>query len=150
MRIDDEVINFFEKQGFAIFSTLDPQGGIHCSAKGIIKVESEGVVYLMDLYKAVTFANLKANPIASVTAIDERSFKGYTLKGKAQIVEKEDIKDPIVKKWEAKLVSRITSRVVKSVRDDRRSSKHPEADFPLPQYLIRMEVESLVNLAPQR
>jgi general stress protein 26 len=150
MQIEDGVISFFEKQGFAIFSTLDLQGSIHCSAKGIIKVEPNGRVYLMDLYKSATFNNLKANPTASVTAVDERAFRGYTLKGKAKIIEKQDIQDPMVKKWEEKLVSRITARVVKSIRDEKRSFVHPEAGFPLPEYLICMEVESLVDLAPGR
>lgn len=148
MKIKDDVISFFEKQGFAIFSTIDLRGNIHCSAKGIIKVELDGTVYLMDLYKGVTFRNLKASPVASVTAVDEKSFRGYTLKGKAKIIAEEDIADPMVKKWEEKLVSRITSRVVKSIKSDHRSLVHPEADFPLPKYLICMKAESLVDLAP--
>ena len=150
MKINEEVINFFEKQGFAIFSTIDHKGNIHCSAKGIIKVEPDGTVYLMDVYHGVTFKNLKANPVSSVTAVDEKSFKGYTLKGKAKIVDKEDIKNVIVKKWEEKLVSRITARVIKSVKSDRKSSVHPEADLPLLKYLICMKTESIVDLTPAR
>jgi uncharacterized pyridoxamine 5'-phosphate oxidase family protein len=146
--LDDNIIHFLEKQGFVIVSTLDKDGGIHCSAKGIVGVEKRGIVLLLDLYKAQTLKNLKNNPVITLTAVDEHFFIGYALKGKAVIVEKEAIESAIMRKWEERVIRRISKRSIKHIKDEIKSYAHPEANFPLPQYLIKMEVKKIVNLAP--
>ena len=148
MKLSDDIINFFQKQGFVIISTLDEKGFIHCSAKGIVGIEAKGKVYLIDLYRAKTFNNLKNNNLVSITSVDENSFTGYTLKGRAMIVERENIKEHVVKEWEERVIKRISDRVIKNVRRDRKSSSHPEARFPVPEYLIEIDVEAVVDLAP--
>ncbi len=143
-----EIISFFHKQGFVIVSTLDLESKIHCSAKGIVGIEESGEVYLIDIYRARTFQNLTQNPTVSITAIDEHEFKGYTLKGEARIVERDEIKEHIIKSWEQKVIDRISKRVIKNIKRDRSSSTHPETRFPQPQYLIEIKVQEIVNLAP--
>jgi uncharacterized pyridoxamine 5'-phosphate oxidase family protein len=147
-RLSFDTIHFLEKQGFAIVSTLDFEGGIHCAAKGIVGIEKEGKVYLIDLYKANTFKNLQKNPTISITAVDEHLFMGYTLKGKAKIVEREKIKNHIIKAWEERVIQRISKRVIKNITEDRKSPHQPEARFPHPQYLIEVDVMDIVDLAP--
>lgn len=147
-KLSSEIINFFHKQGFVIVSTLDSQGKIHCAAKGIIGIEEDGKVYLIDIYRAKTFNNLKSNHTVSITAVDEHEFKGYTLKGQAKIVEREKIKEHIIKSWEQRVIDRISKRVIKNIQRDRGSSTHPETRFPHPQYLIEIQVEDIVDLAP--
>jgi uncharacterized pyridoxamine 5'-phosphate oxidase family protein len=148
MKLHEDIVSFFKNQGFVIISTIDPKGYIHNAAKGIVGIESEGKIYLIDLYKATTFNNLKKNPTASITAIDERQFIGYTLKGKAKIVEREKIEEHIIKGWEDKVIQRISQRVIRDVKADRKIDHHPEAKFPSPQYLIEVDVEEVVDLAP--
>jgi uncharacterized pyridoxamine 5'-phosphate oxidase family protein len=147
-KLSPDIIHFFQKQGFVIVSTLDANGTIHCSAKGIVGIEEEGRIYLIDLYKANTFNNLQRNPLVSITAVNEHSFTGYTLKGEAKIIEREEIKEHIIKAWEDRVISRITKRVVKSVQTDKKSRLHPESRFPSPQYLIEIDVEKIIDLAP--
>jgi uncharacterized pyridoxamine 5'-phosphate oxidase family protein len=145
--LSQDIIDFLQRQGFVIVSTLDYKGGIHCSAKGIVEIEKEGRVYLVDLYRGNTFRNIKRNPTISITAIDERQFIGYTLKGKAKIV-KGKIKEETIKKWEKRIVQRILKRVIRSVKENKISLYQPEARLPSPQYLIQMEIEEIVNLSP--
>lgn len=149
-KISEDIIHLFKKQGFAIVSTIDSKGRIHCSAKGIAGIEEEGKVYIVDLYHKQTFANLKNNPLTSITAIDEHAFTGYTLKGVSKIVERADIHKHVIKNWEDKIVQRISERVVKNIKGDRKTSHHPEARLPRPRYLIVMEVEEIVDLTPKR
>jgi len=146
--IPDEVINFLENQGFVIVCTYDPEGTIHSAAKGIVGIEKEGNLYLIDLYRAKTYNNLSKNPILSITAVDGRQFTGYTLKGKANIVERDKIEDQIIKSWEERVIQRISERVIKNVQQEKVASFHPEAQFPHPQYLIVMEVDEIIDLAP--
>ncbi|MBL7131275.1 MAG: pyridoxamine 5'-phosphate oxidase family protein [Candidatus Omnitrophica bacterium] len=148
MKLSSNIIYLLEKQGFVIVSTLDPQGKIHCSAKGIVGIEKEGKVYLIDLYRENTFNNLKRNPTISITAVDEHEFMGYTLKGKARIIEREKIKDHIIKSWEERVIQRVSKRVIGDIKEEKKSPHHPEALFPQPQYLIEMEVEDIVDLTP--
>jgi len=135
-KISAEVINFLDRQGFVVVSTIDSQGTINSSAKGIVKVEEDDKVYLIDLYRANTFSNLRDNPTITITAIDERRFKGYSLKGRAQVVEGKDVDDNIIKEWEDRVVSRISKRLVSDIQEDKKASNHPEARFPKPSILL--------------
>jgi len=51
VELPSEIIEFFHKQGFVIVSTLDSQGKIHCSAKGIVGIEMK-VEEIVDLAPA--------------------------------------------------------------------------------------------------
>jgi general stress protein 26 len=146
--LSKDIIHFFHKQNFVIVSTLDAEGHIHCAAKGIAAIEDTGHVYLVDLYLTNTFANIKRNPHISITAIDEHAFSGYTLKGKAKIIEKAYIDENMVKAWEEKVIHRISRRVISSIQKEKKGIHHPEAKLPSPQYVIDMEVEAIVNLTP--
>ena len=146
--VSTDIIHFFNKQGFVIVSTIDAKGLIHCSAKGISGIEKEGKIYVIDLYRTHTFNNLKANPIVSITAVDEEHFTGYTLKGKARIVEKENLEEKVIKEWEERVVQRISQRLIKNIQEEKKTSHHPEAKLPPVQYLIEIEVEDIVDLTP--
>jgi len=148
MKLNQTVISFFKEQGFVITSTLDSSGAIHVSCKGIVDIKEDGKCYILDLYHGRTYRNLKANPVLSITSVDEHNYKGFTLKGRAEIVNVDKLKGSILKKWEKKLSGRVSKRLVKNIRDNRRHLRHPEAGFPSPKYLILMKIKEVVNLAP--
>jgi len=148
-KITEDIIHLFHKQGFVIVSTLDAEGSIHCSAKGIAGIAAEGKIYLIDLYRGKTFSNLKRNPTVSITAVDEDEFSGFTLKGKAKIVDREEIKGHIIASWEDKVIQRVSKRVISDIKKDKKSLHHPEALFSHPQYLIEVDVDNVVDLTPK-
>ena len=145
--INEDIANCIHKQGFVVVSTLDENGSIHSSAKGVVGLE-EDRVYLIDLYKARTFLNLERNPIITITAIDEHNFSGYALKGKAKIIEREKIKDHLIQEWEERVINRVSKRLIKNIKQDKGSQLHPESRFPTPQYLIEVKVQEIIDLAP--
>lgn len=146
-KLSESMINLMKKQGFVIVSSLDGQGKIHCSAKGIVGIEQTRV-FLIDLYKARTYNNLSKNPIVTISFVDEHSFEGYSLQGMAKIVEKEKIKKSIIADWEDKVLQRISQRVIKNLKQGKPGSHHPEASFPHPKYLIEIDIEKIIDLAP--
>lgn len=147
--IPDEIIKFFQKQRFVIVSTVDRRSKIpHNSCKGIVKIEKNGRVYLLDLYKWRTYANLRHNPNISITAVDEHRFKGWSLKGKAKIVPGSKLRGDIIKAWENRISSRITHRILKNIQEGKGHKRHPEAQFPKPEYMIAIEVDEIVDLIP--
>jgi len=151
MRINKDIISFFEKQDTVIVSTLDSDGRIHCSVKGIISVESDENIFLVDLYLYRTFRNLKKNPTISITATDEHLFKGYTLQGEAEIIHRDKIHKSIFEDWEQRVILRISKRVSRNVARGVKADAHHEAHLPVhPQYLIKVNVKNIIDLKPPR
>jgi uncharacterized pyridoxamine 5'-phosphate oxidase family protein len=149
MNINKEVLQFFEKQDSVIVSTLDGDGRIHCSVKGIVGTKEEDKIFLIDLYLRETFRNLKINPTISITALDEHIFKGYTIQGEAEIIPRDKIHEVIFEDWEKRVVDRISKRIAKSVGAGLKSKAHHEAHLPLhPQYLIKVAIKNIINLEP--
>ncbi|RKY37738.1 MAG: hypothetical protein DRP78_00160 [Candidatus Omnitrophota bacterium] len=149
MQIPDNVIYFLEKQGVVIVSTMDEKGNIHCSVKGIVGIEKQGRVFVVDLYLHKTFENLKQNPRVSITAVDEHKFEGYTMQGKGKVVLSEKIKGSLALNWEKRTIERISRRVLKSVQSGVKSKSHFEAELPaVPAYLIEIDAEKIIDLSP--
>ncbi|MGD9015314.1 MAG: pyridoxamine 5'-phosphate oxidase family protein [Candidatus Omnitrophota bacterium] len=147
-RLSENIIQFFQNQGFVVVSTIDREGIPHSSCKGIVNIDSRGLIYLLDLYRAKTYENLKRNPRISITAVDEHKFIGYCLKGRARIIASSKLKPRIIRAWESRLTSRITRRIIKNVQGEKGHARHPEALLPKPAYLVVMEIEEVVDLTP--
>jgi len=147
--LSNEIIQFFQKQSFTIISTLDKNGSLHNACKGIVKINKDGKVYLLDLYSGRTYENLKRNANISITAVDEHRFKGYCLKGKAKIIAGNQLAPQIITAWEARIASRLTQRLLKNIHEERGHPRHPEVLLPKPEYMIAVEVEEIIDLTPQ-
>lgn len=149
MKLDKDILNFFEKQDSVVVSTIDAVGNIHCAIKGIVSAKEEDKVFLIDLYLRETFKNLKKNPLISITALDEHLFKGYTIQGEAEIISRDKIHEEIFEDWERRVVERISKRISRSVGAGLQSRVHHEAHLPThPQYLIKVTVKNVVDLRP--
>jgi len=149
MKISEDIVAFILKQGYSIVSTVNKKGKIHCTAKGIVGIEPEGRIFIIDLFRHSTYKNLKENKTISITVIEERSFRGYTFQGTAKIVAHNDMEDHILTKWEAAIIRRITNRMIKGVQRGVKSPGHFEAALPhKPKYLIEVDVESIIDLSP--
>jgi general stress protein 26 len=146
--LTEEIYSFLHRQGFVIVSTIDKNGSIHNSCKGIVRIDRSGRVYLMDLYIHRTFRNLRRDQNISITAVDEHGFAGYCLKGKARILRENELEPGIIKAWEEKIASRITHRLIKNIKGEKGHPSHPEASLPKPKYVIRIDVQKIIDLAP--
>ena len=147
--LSDDIIRFFRKQHFVVVSTIDKANRApHNSCKGIVNISRDGTIYLLDLYKRKTYANLKENPHISITAVDEHRFKGWCLKGKARIAGGRKLKPAVIKAWEERIAGRIAHRLLKNIREEKGHKRHPESQLPRPEYMIVIKVEEIVNLIP--
>lgn len=131
-----------------IISTMDKDGFVHNSCKGIIEIQDSGRVYLMDVYRGRTLENLARDPRVSITAVDEHKFRGYCLKGRAKALPKDSLNDEIIRAWEDKITSRLTRRLLKNIHEEKGRGHHPEILLPKPEYMIQVEVEEIVDLSP--
>ena len=149
MKLSDELVHFLHRQGHTVISTIDEDGSIHNSCKGIVEIDKEGNIYLLDLYKQRTYENLKNNNHITLTVVDEHKFEGYCLKGKATIADEKKVSSKTIEAWEKKITGRISQRILKNVHGQKGHPKHPEMLLPKPEYLIMMEVDKIVDLTPQ-
>jgi general stress protein 26 len=150
MKLDDEIIQFLYRQHHTVISTIDGDGLIHNSCKGIVEIDDKCRIYLLDLYKQRTYENLKKDPRISLTVVDEHKFKGYTLKGKARIISEDKIKPDILAAWDKKISGRISHRILKNVKGEKSHARYPEILLPKPEYIIEMQVERIVDLTPHK
>jgi len=148
IKLPDNIVDFLHKQPFFIVSTIDKKGMPHSACKGLVEIDEKGVIYLIDLYKARTYANLQHNSNISLTAVDEHKFIGYSLKGKGKIVLEKDLTHDIIAAWEKKITNRITKRVLKNIGGEKGHHTHPEILLPKPEYMIAIEVDEVIDLTP--
>ena len=148
-RLTEGIVNFFQNRGCVSVNTSDKQGFAHSACKGIVKINRNGRVYLLDLYRAGTHDNLRHNPRVSITAFNEHKFSGYCLKGRAVILPRGKLQSGLIRAWEARVTGRITQRLLRNIHEDKGHPRHPEALLPKPEYLIVMDVEEVVDLTPR-
>ncbi len=148
MKLNDELIRFLQKQHYTVISSINRNGSIHNSCKGIVEIDEQGRIYLLDLYKQKTYENLKLNPDIALTVVDEHKFKGYSLTGKANIISGDNITKETIKAWEKKITSRISRRIIRNMKGETGHPKHPEMLLPKPEYIIEMDVEKVIDLTP--
>jgi len=148
--LNEEVIRFFQKQGCVILSSIDSRGFPHSACKGIVKINQDGSIYLLDAYRGQTLQNLKSNSSVNVTAFDEHKFIGYCLKGKARLLFKKELSAEIIKAWEDRITDRLTQRLLKNIRGEAKGQlRHPEVLLPDPEHMIVVAVEEVIDLTPQ-
>lgn len=149
LELSKEIISFIKHESIAIVSTFDNNSLIHNSVKGIAGIEAHGKLYVIDLYKTKTYSNLQKRADVTVSVVNEKLFKGWSLQGKAKIVPFAKIEDDIHKQWEDRMVRRISNRMINHVQAERSISDHFEAKLPpQPQYLIEIDIFSITNLRP--
>ena len=148
MNIPDSIARYIEQQRFAVVSTIDADGAVHCAIKAIVAILPDGRIRVIDLYRGRTFDNLVRDKRISLTVVDEHSFTGYTIKGISTIIEGKDIDLALIERWHQRVAKRVAHRLIKSVQGERRSAHHPEAQLPAPQYMIEISVQEIVDLAP--
>lgn len=148
IRLSNEVVSFFLNAGFVIVSTIDRRGRPHNACKGIVKINTKGAIYLLDLYLKDTYKNLKNKPYLAITAVDEHRFKGYCIKGKAKILEGKKLRPELLKAWEERIASRLTQRLLKNIREEKGHPGHPEALLPKPEYIIFLDAQEVIDLTP--
>lgn len=147
-QIPQAVADFFRHQGFVIISSLDQRGFPHNSCKDVVKVDLRGEIYMIDAYYGITGENIKRDPRVSVSAVDERKFMGFCLKGVARLVDGKEIGGDFIKSWEDNITSRLASRLLHNLAGDKPHAHHPEASLPRPKQLIIVTAEEIVDLAP--
>jgi hypothetical protein len=94
-KIPQEIQEFI-KGKMAWVATASADGIPNATPKGSVRVIDDEHLVFADLFSLKTRANLKENSKAAVTVVDEKSYKGYQLKGSAELLTAGPIFDQVV------------------------------------------------------
>jgi len=147
-KITEEMVSLLLKQNVAVVATVGPEGVPNLSLKGVVKVEPEGFIYFMDLYRGKTRSNLLRNQAVALTVFSVAQFKGYQFKGRAELIDSGQLYEEMVAAWKNKKRNIVGDRIIKNVRKGF-SGEGSETHLPDPKYLVRVKVEKIYNLVPQ-
>jgi predicted pyridoxine 5'-phosphate oxidase superfamily flavin-nucleotide-binding protein len=93
-KIPQEIQEFI-KGKMAWVATASADGIPNATPKGSVRVIDDQHLVFADLFSLKTRANLKENSKAAVTVVDEKSYKGYQLKGSAELLTAGPIFDQV-------------------------------------------------------
>lgn len=147
--IEDQIVKFLGKRSTVIVATANSEGVINLAAKGIAKVDSQGIIYIIDLYDGTTRSNLSFNSQITISAVDEELFQGWQFKGTAKEHDSKETEE-ILAHWDKKITGRIADRIIHHLQKGRAMTPHSERHLPNPEYIIEMTVDTIVSLAPGR
>jgi len=93
-KISQEIQEFL-KGKMAWVSTATRDGMPNATPKGSVQVIDDTHLVFADLFSLKTRENLKANPKVAVTVVDEKTYRGYQLKGSAELLTNGPIFDQV-------------------------------------------------------
>jgi predicted pyridoxine 5'-phosphate oxidase superfamily flavin-nucleotide-binding protein len=93
-KIPEEVQEFL-KNKMAWVATASPDGLPNATPKGTVQLLDDEHLVFADLFSLKTRENLQKNPKAAVTVVDEKTHKGYQLKGSVELIDSGPLFDKI-------------------------------------------------------
>ena len=100
MKIPDEVKSFIEEGRLAYVATTDKLGIPNVVPKGTIAVLDDEHLIFADLFAGKTRRNLEENPVISIAIVNQAAYRGYQLKGRAQLISRGPFFDDVKKRIE--------------------------------------------------
>ncbi len=100
-KIPEEVQEFL-KDKLAWVATASPDGMPNATPKGTVQLLDDEHLVFADLFSLKTRENLQKNPKAAVTVVDEKTRKGYQLKGSVELADSGPLFDKIFGQLEKK------------------------------------------------
>jgi predicted pyridoxine 5'-phosphate oxidase superfamily flavin-nucleotide-binding protein len=118
-RIPGEVQEFL-KNKMAWVATASLDGMPNTTPKGTVKLLDDEHLVFADLLSLKTRENLQKNPKVAVTVIDDKSHKGFQMKGSAELLDSGALFEQIVEQLKPK-------------------------GLPKPKYVVKITVESVYD-----
>jgi predicted pyridoxine 5'-phosphate oxidase superfamily flavin-nucleotide-binding protein len=120
-KVPKEVQEFLPgKMGWVATATLD--GVPNTTPKGSVQILDDEHLIFADLFSLKTRENLEKNPRVAVTVVDEKSAKGYQIKGVVELIAS----GPLYERMAEKL-------------------KQASAQLPPPKYVVKIAVDSVYD-----
>lgn len=97
-KMSKEVLEFVKKTKPAYLATASKEGVPNISPKGSMMVMDEETLIFASLFPGKTSQNIAENKHVSIAYVDPATFRGYQLKGEAQILRSGKVYDDVCDK----------------------------------------------------
>jgi nitroimidazol reductase NimA-like FMN-containing flavoprotein (pyridoxamine 5'-phosphate oxidase superfamily) len=141
-----KINELIKNMDFVAMATCDNDGRPNVAPKFFLKAE-DGHIYMVDYVIGRTFQNLKVNPKASISIIDERNLTGYQVNGKVELLIEGAEYDRAVSDFLEKEISLSSRRIVEGVKKGERHNNF-EVAFPTRVIIFKVSIDEAVEIGP--
>ncbi len=143
-KITEKLEEILGKREFVSIATVGCDGQPSSAPKFFFRAKGS-FFYLIDHVIGRTVANLKENPLCSVSFMDLDNLEAYQLNGKAKLIERGKVFDEVLKEWNNRLIQLSTDRVLEAVRTGKRR-RHYEAEMSERFVILKIKVENILKI----
>lgn len=141
-----EIINFLNESAFINLATCTDDLQPNVSSKFLIKV-NRNHLWLGDYCLDRSYANIKANPKASLSAMDLDKLIGYQIAGVASVVENEGEIKILLENFSQKKTYFSIKRVIEGLHKEKPHSDF-EVSFPERIIIYKIKANEVVKVKP--
>jgi len=141
------IIKLLESKEFVYVATCDLNREPYATSKFFLKAENNSI-YLADFVISQIYANLKENPKASISVMNDETLHGYRLNGNASIIEAGDEFEGMINDLHQRKINFTTERVIRAVQTGVKH-EHFELSFPDRFVIFKIDVHTIAEISPQ-
>jgi general stress protein 26 len=130
-------------------ASSDKKGKPNSAPKMLIDIVKPNRVYFLDFKFTQTYANIEANPYASVSFMNDDEFRGYRVNGRCRHLESGEEFEMIKGLWEKRLIRYEADRIIRRVTGGY-SAKEAENLLPKDFVISRLTADQGSIVKPDR
>ncbi|MDD5115897.1 MAG: pyridoxamine 5'-phosphate oxidase family protein [Candidatus Omnitrophica bacterium] len=144
--ISKNVKELIETKEFISMASCSLSGRPNAAPKFLLKVDKESL-YLVDYIIGRTFSNIRENPRASLSFVDNNTLIGYQLNGGVEIIDSGPEYKNIMRELHDKQMDLSITRVIEGVTKGK-AHKSYEVAIPEQFVIFKVRVEEVVEIRP--
>ena len=133
----ENYLSFLSKGKFVNVATCNLERMPNVAPKPIAKTK-DNIIYIFDYVIGTTYANLKENPRASISFIDDKTLTGYQLNGPVVILDKGPEFDVLSEEFQQMKTDFTVERILLNLRTGKKRSP---AELALPKEFVILKIK---------
>lgn len=144
--LPDKIVKLLVDREFITVATCNFEGRPNAAPKFVLKFE-DSCIYLVDYTIGRTWENLKVNPKASLSLMDQDTLVGYQLNGSVEIIEKGAQYKTLFDEFKRKEIDLSVRRIAEGISRGRR---HENFEVLLPEHFVvfKVKLEDWAEIVP--
>lgn len=143
-KITEKIRELLEKRKFISVGTATRNGQPNSAPKLFFRARGD-YVYLIDHVMGRTIANLKENPLVSISFMEQDALEGYRLNGTAKVIERGKSYNAMLKEWGQRVVKLSADRILEALRTGTKHH-HFEVEISEKFAILKIKVNSVIKI----
>ncbi len=142
--ITKKIEELLKNREFLNIATCDFSGRPNVAPKFLLKLETN-FIYLVDYVISRTWENLKVNPKASLSIMDNETLIGYQINGSVRIIDNGPEYDKVLNELHSKEIMLSSKRIIEGLH---RGQKHKIFEAALPEKVVafKVKIEEIIEI----